>query len=85
MKKLSTAIALMMSVMIVFISCSTRDSNEIAEKKYFLEKVRNVLVVQAYADEFKGLSLKEKMLAWHLYRSSIAGRNIFFDQNHKYA
>ncbi len=84
MKKLRTALALLLSVMVLFITCSKRDSNDVTEKKYFLEKVRNVLVVQAYADEFKGLSLKEKMLAWHLYRSSIAGRDIYYDQNHKY-
>jgi len=84
MKKYSTALALLTSVMVLFITCSKRDSNVTAEKQYFLEKVRNVLVVQIYADEFEGLTLKEKMLAWHLYRSSIAGRDIFYDQNHKY-
>lgn len=84
MKNYRTALAVLMSVMVLFISCSKKDSNNMTEKKYFLEKVRNVLVVQAYADEFKELSLKEKMLAWHLYRSSIAGRNIYYDQNHKY-
>ncbi|MCH8305399.1 MAG: hypothetical protein IIB94_09765, partial [Candidatus Marinimicrobia bacterium] len=46
--------------------------NSGSERQYFLETVRNVLVVQAYADDFEKLTLEQKMLAWHLYRSSIA-------------
>ena len=55
-----------------------------SERQYFLETVRNVLVVQAYADDFEKLTLKEKMLAWHLYRSSVAGWDIYYDQGHKH-
>jgi len=73
MKNYKSVLAILLMGAMLLITCSKKDSNDTAEKKYFLEKVRNVLVVQAYADEFKGLSLKEKMLAWHLYRSSIAG------------
>jgi len=84
MKNYKSVLAILLMGAMLLITCSKKGSNDTTEKKYFLEKVRNVLVVQAYADEFKGLSLKEKMLAWHLYRSSIAGRDIYFDQNHKY-
>ena len=77
-------------ILVVFFlssACSKTGSGDMSsesERKYFLEKVRNVLVVQAYADDFEKLTLKEKMLAWHLYRSSIAGRDIFYDQNHRH-
>ena len=84
MKNYKSVLAILLMGAMLLITCSKKGSDDTAEKKYFLEKVRNVLVVQAYADEFKGLSLKEKMLAWHLYRSSIAGRDIYYDQNHKY-
>ena len=78
------------STLIVFIllsACSKKESGDMSsesERKYFLEKVRNVQVVQAYADNFEKLALNEKMLAWYLYRSSIAGRDIYYDQGHRY-
>ncbi|TFB08924.1 peptidase M49 [Candidatus Marinimicrobia bacterium MT.SAG.2] len=58
--------------------------NSGSERQYFLETVRNVLVVQAYADDFEKLTLEQKMLAWHLYRSSIAGWDIYYDQGHRH-
>ena len=72
---------------ILLSACSKKESGDMnseSERQYFLETVRNVLVVQAYADDFEKLTLKEKMLAWHLYRSSIAGWDIYYDQGHRH-
>ena len=87
MKKFKMVMMLMLAGAALTAGCSKKDSGNMkteAERKYFLEKVRNVMVVQVYADGFNNLTLKEKMLAWHLYRSGIAGRDIYYDQNHKY-
>ncbi len=88
MKYFKVAVLLLLATAALTAGCSKKESGDMkteGERKYFLEKVRNVMVVQAYADGFKDLTLKEKMLAWHLYRSAIAGRDIYYDQNHKHA
>lgn len=52
------------------------------ERKYLLERVDDAAVGQLYADGFRELPLKEKVLIWHLYQASIAGRDIYYDQRH---
>jgi dipeptidyl-peptidase-3 len=47
-----------------------------------LERVGEAAVVQLYADGFDALPLREKRLAWHLYRAAIAGRDIYYDQRY---
>jgi dipeptidyl-peptidase-3 len=54
------------------------------EKKYLLEKVGKVAIVQLYADGFADLSLNEKILAYYLYQAGVAGRDITYDQNHRH-
>ncbi len=54
------------------------------ERKYLLEKVGKVAVVQLYADGFEDLSLNEKMLAYYLFQAALAGRDITYDQNHRH-
>jgi dipeptidyl-peptidase-3 len=49
-------------------------------RKYLLERVDDAAVVQAYADGFEALPLREKTLIWHLYNAAIAGRDIYYDQ-----
>src|SRR5687768_14971671 len=56
-----------------------------ADRKYLLERVDDAAVAQLYADGFQALPLKEKTLIWHLYQAAIAGRDIFYDQKHRYA
>jgi len=53
-----------------------------SERRYLLERVDDVAVVQLYADGFASLSLREKTLAWHLYLAALAGRDIYYDQRH---
>src|SRR5262249_15190860 len=52
------------------------------QRKYLLERVDDAAVVQLYADGFKALPLKEKLLVWHLYHAAIAGRDIYYDQRY---
>ena len=54
-------------------------------RKYLLEQVDDASVVQLYADQFAALPLREKTLVWHLTQAAIAGRDIFYDQKHRYA
>ncbi len=54
------------------------------ERKYLLEKVGKVAIVQLYADGFEDLSLNQKILAYYLSCASLAGRDITYDQNHRH-
>jgi dipeptidyl-peptidase-3 len=51
-------------------------------RRYLLERVDEVAVVQLYADGFAALPLRDKTLAWHLYLAALAGRDIYYDQRH---
>jgi len=53
-----------------------------SDRKYLLERVDDVAVVQLYAEGFRALPLKEKALIWHLYQAALAGRDIFYDQRY---
>ena len=53
-----------------------------SDRRYLLERVDDVAVVQLYTDGFASLSLREKTLAWHLYLAALAGRDIYYDQRH---
>jgi dipeptidyl-peptidase-3 len=53
-----------------------------SDRKYLLERIDDAAVVQVYADAFKDLPVKDKMLIWHLYHAAIAGRDIFYDQRY---
>jgi dipeptidyl-peptidase III len=52
------------------------------ERPYLLERVDDAAVVQLYADGFRNLPLRDKVLVWHLTRAAIAGRDIFYDQRY---
>ena len=56
-----------------------------AERQYLLERVDDAAVVQLYADGFAALSREEKILAWHLYRAALAGRDIYYDQRYAHS
>jgi dipeptidyl-peptidase III len=51
-------------------------------RRYLLEHVDDVAVVQIYADGFSSLSLRDKQLVWHLYLAALAGRDIYYDQRY---
>jgi dipeptidyl-peptidase-3 len=53
------------------------------ERKFLLERVDDVAVIQLYADGFKALPLRQKLLTWHLYQAAIAGRDIYYQQRYR--
>ena len=54
-------------------------------RRYLLEQIDDAAVVQYYADGFNALPLDQKILAWHLSRAALAGRDIYFDQRYRHA
>jgi len=52
------------------------------DRRYLLERVDDAAVVQLYADGFRDLALRERILIWHLSQAAIAGRDIFYDQRY---
>jgi dipeptidyl-peptidase-3 len=53
-------------------------------RPYLLEQIDDAAVVQLYADSFDKLALGDKTLVYHLYRAAIAGRDIYYDQRHRF-
>ncbi len=53
------------------------------DRRYLLERVDDAAIVQYYADGFRELPLRERLLAWHLYEAALAGRDIYYDQRHR--
>ncbi|MCE9594211.1 MAG: dipeptidyl peptidase 3 [Planctomycetes bacterium] len=53
---------------------------EASKRKYLLERVDDVGIVQVYADGFTNLNLDQKRLVWHLYRAAVVGRDIYLRQ-----
>jgi dipeptidyl-peptidase III len=56
-----------------------------AERQYLLERVGDASVVQLYADGFAALPLGQKILVWHLYQATLAGRDIYYDQRYAHS
>lgn len=54
------------------------------ERRHELERIDHTAVVQLYADGFAALSLRDKLLAYHLVQAAIAGRDIYLDQRFAY-
>ena len=50
------------------------------ERRHLLERIDDTGVIQLYADGFDELSLRDKVLCFHLANAAIAGRDIFIDQ-----
>ena len=60
------------------------DSTGATERPYLLERVGEAAVVQLYADGFDRLSVRNKVLCWHLYQAALAGRDIYYDQRYRH-
>jgi dipeptidyl-peptidase-3 len=54
-------------------------------RKYLLERVDDVGIVQLYVDGFEKLPLNDKLLIYHLSLAVVAGRDIFIDQKYAHA
>jgi dipeptidyl-peptidase-3 len=59
-------------------------SADVDSRRYQLEQVDDVAVVQLYADGFVNLSLDDKILIWHLHQAALAGRDIYYDQRYRH-
>ena len=53
-----------------------------SNRPYLIERVGEAAVVQLYADGFERLSVRDKILCWHLYQAALAGRDIYYDQRY---
>ena len=49
---------------------------------FLLERIGEAAVVQLYADGFERLSVRDRILCWHLYQAALAGRDIYYDQRY---
>jgi dipeptidyl-peptidase-3 len=56
-----------------------------ADRQYLLERVDDAAVVQVYADGFRDLAVRDRILIWHLAQAAIAGRDIFYDQRYAHS
>ncbi len=54
-------------------------------RKYLLERIDDVDVVQIYCDGFDQLPLGEKKLIYHLCQAAVAGRPIFLHQKYRHS
>lgn len=54
-------------------------------RRYLLEHVDDVAVVQYYVDGFDALPIEQKLLTWYLYQAALAGRDIYYDQRYRHA
>jgi dipeptidyl-peptidase III len=57
----------------------------VGERRYLIEQVDDIAVVQLYADGFASLPLRERVLVWHLYLAALAGRDIYYDQRYAHS
>lgn len=57
----------------------------IAERGYFLELVDDTAVLQMYADDFSQLTVNDRLKAYYFIKAALAGRDIYCDQNYRYA
>jgi len=62
----------------------TGETKMSSQRRYLLEKVGRVAIVQLYADGFEDLSLNDRILAFYLYQAALAGRDITYDQIHRH-
>jgi dipeptidyl-peptidase-3 len=51
-------------------------------RRYLVERIGEAAVVQLYADAFRTLPLRDKLLIWHLSQAAVVGRDIYYDQRY---
>ncbi len=73
---------IILSTLAFLFSCQKEPVSE--PRKYLLEQVEDFAVIQLYADGFDQLTQNQKILAYYLSEAAVAGRDIFYDQNHRY-
>ncbi len=91
MKKYFTKVSILIMVSItttILIECTKKKAEAPATiedtRQFKVDRFGPARIIQAYADGFEKLSLKEKIFAYYLTQAAIAGRDIYFDQKSKY-
>lgn len=89
------ALALTMSLLLGLSACSGPQisdtppvdalSDPYAGREVILGTEGRVTLLQLYADGFDALPLRDRILAYHLYQASVAGRDIAWDQTHRHS
>ncbi|MCO8124648.1 dipeptidyl peptidase 3 [Stieleria sp. TO1_6] len=74
----------LIAVGLIFQSVGAQEADSDA-RKYLLERIDDVAIVQLYVDGFEKLSLNDKTLIYHLSQAAIAGRDIYIDQRYRYS
>ncbi|MCC9601316.1 dipeptidyl peptidase 3 [Stieleria sp. JC731] len=77
----------MLAAFTIASTCQFVSAQESAQqgRKYLLDRVDDVAIVQLYVDGFEQLPLREKTLIYHLSQAAIAGRDIYIDQRYRYS
>ncbi len=70
---------------LLVLALSTASAAAETPRKYLLERVDDVDVLQIYCDGFDQLPLGEKKLVYHLYQAAVAGRQIFLHQKYRHS
>jgi dipeptidyl-peptidase-3 len=84
MRRYRSILTLLLALFIVSLWLQPSNAAE-PERKYLLERVDEVAVVQIYCDGFDELPLDEKILIYHLTEAAIAGRDIFLHQKYRHS
>ena len=70
---------------ITVVSVAAVAAEKKGQRKYLLERVDDVAIVQLYVNGFDKLPLRDRALIYHLSHAAIAGRDIFIDQKYKHS
>ncbi len=57
--------------------------NGLSKRNYLLEQIGDIAILQLYSDEYEQLSRNNRILAYYLMQAALAGRDIYYDQNHR--
>ena len=79
------ALAAALTLCLAMPGFSVADDAGTVERKYLLERIDDMAVVQLYVDGFEKLPLRDKTLIYHLSQAAVAGRDIFIDQKYRHS
>ena len=80
LKVISQIFAGMMILVLALSAASPATAQATAERRYLLEQIGPVAVVQFYVDGFDKLTPNQRLLAYYLAEAGIAGDPIYYDQ-----
>ena len=80
LRKAMDPILLAAIVLAMALSLSTPAAAQQAERRYLIEQVGPVALVQFYVDGFDRLTPEQRLLAYYLAEAGIAGDPIYYDQ-----